>query len=182
MMPMEGMKKSFSEKDTAFMRLALEEAQKAAAAGDVPVGAVLVRRGADGSEQIQVIAAGHNTREAAHTALGHAEINVIAQGCEALSSWRLSDCTLYVTLEPCPMCAGSILASRIPRVVCGAKDPVAGAMGSVWAIHRHPIRTQAISVEYGCLEAECRAVLQTFFQKRRGCAACIERNGDEHDF
>lgn len=152
----------FSESDHAYMREALKEARRAAMDGDVPVGAILVETltGA-------ILACGRNTREVMQTALGHAEVNVIRDACESLGSWRLADCTLYVTLEPCPMCAGAILHARIPRVVCGCTDPVAGAMGSVWALHRHPVQNQHTRVEVGCLEEECREVLQEFFRARR---------------
>ena len=152
----------FTKADEAFMRIALEEAAMAAADGDVPVGAVLIKNTTQ-----EILATGRNTREVMQTALGHAEINAIHDACKALGAWRLEDCTLYVTLEPCPMCAGAILHARIPRVVCGAMDPVAGAMGSVWAIHRHPIENKHTSPEVGCLEEECRAILQDFFKTRR---------------
>ena len=152
----------FSPRDLAYMKLALDEAIAAGSAGDVPVGAVLV-------ENVTgvVLARGRNTREVAQTALGHAEINTISEGCHILGGWRLTDCTLYVTLEPCPMCAGAIMHARIPRIVCGAADPVAGAMGSVWALHRHPVENCHVRVEFGCMEDECRAVLQDFFRRRR---------------
>ena len=152
----------FDERDQAFMQMALEEAYHAGESGDVPVGAVLVETATG-----RILARGRNTREIAQTALGHAEVNAISEGCSVLGGWRLSDCTLYVTLEPCPMCAGAILHARIPRIVCGAADPVAGAMGSVWAIHRHPVESKHTRVEIGCLEAECRGLLQEFFRKRR---------------
>ena len=153
---------NFTDRDADYMRIAIEEARQAAEAGDVPVGAVLIEN-ATGA----ILAQGHNTREAGQTALGHAEINAIHDACAALDSWRLTDCTLYVTLEPCPMCAGAILHARIPRVVCGCSDPVAGAMGSVWAIHRHPVQNQHTRVEIGCLEKECREILQVFFRSKR---------------
>jgi tRNA(adenine34) deaminase len=152
----------FDEKDQTFMRIALEEAHRAGESGDVPVGAVLVETSTG-----RILARGRNTREVAQTALGHAELNAIADGCLALGGWRLADCTLYVTLEPCPMCAGAILHARIPRIVCGAADPVAGAMGSVWAIQRYPVESKHTAVEIGCLEAECRDLLQEFFRRRR---------------
>ena len=151
----------FTERDEQYMRIALEEARLAGEAGDVPVGAVLVD--ANG----HILAQGRNTREVAQTALGHAEINTISEGCATLGAWRLEGCTLYVTLEPCAMCAGAILHARIPRIVCGAVDPVAGAMGSVWALHRHPVASKHTAVEYGCLEAECKNILQAFFQSKR---------------
>ena len=156
------MSQSFTKADEAFMTLALEEARKAACEGDVPVGAVLVR-----NDTKEIIAKGRNTREVMGTALGHAEVNAISMACEALGSWRLEDCTLYVTLEPCPMCAGAILHARISRIVCGAMDPVAGAMGSVWAIHRHPVENKRVRFEQGCLEEACREILQEFFKSRR---------------
>lgn len=154
-------KQEFTPLDERFMRVALEEARMAGEVGDVPVGAVLV------DEQGSIVARGRNTREVARTALGHAEINVVSEGCTALESWRLSGCTLYVTLEPCPMCAGALLHARVSRVVCGASDPIAGAMGSVWALHRHPVQNMHTSVEFGCLESECKEILQRFFQGRR---------------
>ena len=152
----------FNAADEAYMRIALEEARRAGEAGDVPVGAVLVE-----TDTGKILALGRNTREVAQTALGHAELSVIAEGCTVLGGWRLADCTLYVTLEPCPMCAGAILHARIPRIVCGAADPVAGAMGSVWALHRYPVESKRTLVEMGCLESECRAILQDFFRRRR---------------
>ena len=151
---------AFSEADVSYMTLAVKEAQLAADAGDVPVGAVLVCNG-------EIVAAAHNTKEAHHTAIGHAEVNAITQACEKLDRWRLSDCTLYVTLEPCPMCAGAIMSARIPRVVVGAKDAAAGAMGSVWTVQQNPTPMGKCEVNYGCMEEECRRLLQIFFQKRR---------------
>ena len=153
---------TFTPRDETFMRVALEEARRAAEDGDVPVGAVLVEN-ATGT----ILARTRNTREVMQTALGHAEVNAIFDACAALRSWRLADCTLYVTLEPCPMCAGAILHARIPRVVFGSLDPVAGAMGSVWSLHRHPVQNPHTRVEVGCLEEECRKMLQDFFRTRR---------------
>lgn len=153
---------AFTEYDERMMRIALQEAHRAAEDGDVPVGAVLIQN-ATGA----ILAKGHNTREVLGTALGHAEINTIAEGCAVLGGWRLEDCTMYVTLEPCPMCGGAILHARIPRVVCGAADPVAGAMGSVWALHRHPVESKHTNVEFGCLENECKEILQDFFRGKR---------------
>lgn len=154
----------FTEQDLTCMELALEQARLAAEGGDVPVGAVLIRLSEDG---YTVLASGRNTREVEQTALGHAEVNAIRDGCRDASSWRLSECTLYVTLEPCPMCAGAILAARIGRVVCGTRDPIVGAMGSVWSLHSYPMQSTATTVEYGCREEECRALLQDFFKSRR---------------
>ena len=152
----------FSEFDERMMRIALLEAHRAAEDGDVPVGAVLIQN-AIGA----ILAKGRNTREVMGTALGHAEINAISEGCSILGGWRLEDCTLYVTLEPCPMCGGAILHARISRVICGAADPVAGAMGSVWALHRHPVENKHTKVEFGCLEEDCKEILQSFFRDRR---------------
>lgn len=156
------MSHTFTKTDESFMRMALEEARRAAEDGDVPVGAVLVQNGTG-----EILAHGRNTREVMQTALGHAEMNAISDACAALGSWRLEDCTLYVTLEPCPMCAGAILHARIPRIVCGAMDPVAGAMGSVWSLHRHPVESKHTRLETGCLEEACRHILQEFFKSRR---------------
>ena len=156
------MSHAFTKTDESCMRMALEEARRAAEDGDVPVGAILVQNATG-----EILARGRNTREVMRTALGHAEINAISEACAVLNSWRLEDCTLFVTLEPCPMCAGAILHARIPRVVCGAMDPVAGAMGSVWALHRHPVENKHTKLDVGCLEEECRTVLQDFFKNRR---------------
>ncbi len=152
----------FSQQDMELMAKALSEAQAAPAHQDVPVGAVLIdnRTGS-------ILAACHNTREKEGSALGHAEVSAIQAACEILGTWRLSDCTLYVTLEPCPMCAGAIMAARIPRVVCGAKDAVAGAMGSVWSLHTHPIEQVHTKIEFGCMETEATDLLRQFFAARR---------------
>ena len=153
----------FSERDQAFMRLAIEEAHLAEEAGDIPVGAVLVDNTSG-----RILARGHNTREIAQTALGHAEINVIREACTENGSWRLGGTTLYVTLEPCPMCAGAIVNARIPRVVFGAADPTVGAMGSVWNLCHHPYADLATAGgECGCLEDECKELMTGFFKKKR---------------
>ena len=145
--------------DEKWMRMALAEAQKAADEGETPVGAVLVAGG-------ELIAAGHNARETKHDVTSHAEMETIRAAASKKGDWRLSDMTLYVTLEPCPMCAGAILAARIPRVVYGAKDATAGAMGSVLNLPRYPlgIRPEVVS---GVLAEESRALLQSFFRSRR---------------
>ena len=154
---------TWTDQDVHYMNMALDLANEAATASDdVPVGAVLVNNATG-----EVVASGQNTREACQNALGHAEIQAINAACTAKGNWRLSDCTLYVTLEPCPMCAGAILHARIPRIVCGAKDPVAGAMGSIWTLHRHPTQKSITTVEYGCREDACREVLQAFFKNKR---------------
>ena len=156
------MNNRFSKDEVAFMKQAIEQAHLALEREDVPVGAVLVHEPTG-----KILAMGRNTREAEGHALGHAEINAIDQACRVTGNWRLSDCVLYVTLEPCPMCAGAILAARIPRVVCGAKDAVAGAMGSVWALQNHPVGTSHTQIVFGCLEDESKALLRGFFQKKR---------------
>ena len=145
--------------DQVFMDEALALAAEAAAEGEVPVGCVIVRDG-------QIVGRGRNRREKDRTALGHGEIEAISQACRTLGGWRLWECTLYVTLEPCPMCAGAIINARIPRVVYGASDTKSGACGSVCNLfsmdfNHHP------QVEKGVREAECAALLQTFFQNLR---------------
>ncbi len=152
--------KSVTESE-ACMRAALACAENAAAQGDIPVGAVIVRD-ADGS----ILASGYNTKERLHDASGHAEINAIRAACTALGRWRLDGCTLYVTMEPCPMCAGAVASARIKRVVFGVKDPNAGAFGSVFNLQKIP-GTPAISVESGVLEQTCREQLQRFFAQKR---------------
>lgn len=141
------------------MRLALELAAEAAAEGEVPVGAVVVREG-------QVVGTGRNRREMEKNALAHAEIEAIAMACRTLGGWRLSGCTLYVTLEPCPMCAGAIINARIDRVVQGTIDPKAGSCGSVVDLFALPYNHRP-EVVTGVLEEECREVLQRFFRHLR---------------
>lgn len=146
-------------RDEYYMSLALEEAKKAAAAGEVPVGAVIVR----GDE---VIAKAFNLRECRKNALCHAETLAIDRACDALGGWRLPGCELYVTLECCPMCAGACVNSRIERVVYGAKDPKAGALGSVADITSLPLNHR-FEVKSGVLENECSALLSDFFARLR---------------
>lgn len=144
-----------------FMRQALWEARKADEENEVPVGAVMVT-----SEQ-QVIAAAHNLREQRQDPTAHAEMLAIAQAAATRNSWRLDDCTLYVTLEPCPMCAGAILQARIPRVVYGAADPKAGAVDSLFSLlndDRLNHRSQVIS---GILAEACGEILTDFFRRQR---------------
>ena len=146
--------------DKDFMTLALELAKEAAAEGEVPVGCVITKDG-------QVVGRGRNRREVGKSALAHGEIEAIADACKNLGGWRLWECTLYVTLEPCPMCAGAIINARIPRVVFGASDKKCGACGSVCDLfsmdfNHHP------QVEKGVLETECGEILTDFFKKLRG--------------
>lgn len=147
------------EEDLRFMDEALALAQEAAADGEVPVGCVIVRRG-------EIVGRGRNRRETGKTALGHAEIEAISDACRNLGGWRLWECTLYVTLEPCPMCAGAIVNARIPRVVFGASDAKCGACGSVCDLfamdfNHHP------AVEKGVREEAAAALLSEFFQQLR---------------
>ena len=145
--------------DQEYMGLALQEAEKAAQLGEVPIGAVIVRDG-------EVIARAHNLRETGKNALGHAELLAIDQACKALGGWRLTRCTLYVTLEPCTMCAGAIVNARLPRVVFGARDPRAGACGSVCSLFDMPLGHRP-ALTQGVREEECRAILSQFFQQLR---------------
>ncbi|MDR0870006.1 MAG: tRNA adenosine(34) deaminase TadA [Planctomycetaceae bacterium] len=144
-----------------FMQLALAEARAAADEDEVPVGAVIVHR------QRGKIAAAHNRREQLHDPTAHAEMLAITQAAEALHSWRLDDCTLYVSLEPCPMCAGAILQARIPTVVYGAPDPKAGAVDSLFSMLNDSRLNHCCDVFSGILGGECGAVLTDFFRKQR---------------
>ena len=146
-------------RDEEFMTEAIREAEMAAKDGDVPVGAVLV---ADD----RVIARAHNEKEARQLATAHAEILCLERGCNDKNNWRLSDCTLYVTMEPCPMCAGALWSSRIGRIVYGVKDPVAGACGTVWSFADSPLHWKPETTSGVCAE-ECRALLTEFFKNRR---------------
>ncbi|EGR0891573.1 tRNA adenosine(34) deaminase TadA [Vibrio cholerae] len=150
----------FSAQDEQFMRRAIALATQAEAQGEVPVGAVLVRDG-------EIIAEGWNDSITNHDATAHAEIEVIRKAGKALSNYRLLDTTLYVTLEPCPMCAGALLHSRVKRIVYGAPDLKAGAAGTVMDLFSSQAAYHYATVEKGLLEEECRAQLQAFFQRRR---------------
>ncbi|PAS09155.1 tRNA adenosine(34) deaminase TadA [Vibrio cholerae] len=150
----------FSAQDEQFMRRAIVLAAQAEAQGEVPVGAVLVRDG-------EIIAEGWNGSITNHDATAHAEIEVIRKAGKALSNYRLLDTTLYVTLEPCPMCAGALLHSRVKRIVYGAPDLKAGAAGTVMDLFSSQAAYHYATVEKGLLEEECRAQLQAFFQRRR---------------
>ncbi|HZX39957.1 MAG TPA: tRNA adenosine(34) deaminase TadA [Streptomyces sp.] len=142
------------------MRLALAEAERAALSGDVPVGAVVLAK--DGS----LLAAGHNEREATGDPTAHAEVLAIRRAAALLGEWRLSGCTLVVTLEPCTMCAGAIVQSRVDRVVCGARDEKAGAAGSLWDVIRDRRLNHRPEVILGVLEQECAKQLTDFFRER----------------
>ena len=145
--------------DERFMREALALAREAAAEGEVPVGAVVVCGGA-------IVGRGRNRREQDKTALAHAELEAIAGACRTLGGWRLWQCTLYVTLEPCPMCRGAIINSRLKRVVYGARDPKAGCCGSLTDLFALPFNHHPV-IESGLLEEEAQALLQDFFAMMR---------------
>ena len=146
--------------DESGMRVALREAAASAEAGEVPVGCVIVHEGV-------VIARGHNQVESLQDATAHAEILAIGAASNALHSWRLGDCTLYVTLEPCAMCAGAIVLARLARLVYGAADPKAGACGSVLDVIHEPRLNHRVETTSGVLAEECGAVLREFFVRKR---------------
>ena len=142
--------------DEAFMELAIAEARKAQDLGEVPVGAVVVCDG-------EVVARGFNRRETWQDPTAHAELIAMRRAAEKLGSWRLVDCTVYVTLEPCPMCAGTIVNARIPRVVYGARDPKAGAVRTLYALLEDPRLNHRVEVRELCLADECGQLLTDFF-------------------
>jgi tRNA(adenine34) deaminase len=154
------MPERFFPLDEHFMRLALREAERALEHDDVPVGAVLVREG-------EVAGVGHNERELRQDPSAHAEMLAIREAARALGRWRLLDCVLYVTLEPCAMCAGAIVLARVPRVIFGASDPKAGAAGSVLDVLAEPRLNHRPEVSSGLLGAESAALLRGFFGSRR---------------
>lgn len=145
--------------DEDYMRMALDLAAEAAEEGEVPVGCVITL-------DDRVVGMGRNRREARKNALCHAELEAIDAACKALGGWRLWRCTLYVTLEPCPMCAGAIVNARIPRVVFGAADPKNGCCGSVVNLFALPLN-HSPALEKGVLEADCAAQLTAFFERLR---------------
>lgn len=148
------------ELDQHYMKMAIEEANKAAAKGEVPIGAVIVHNG-------EVIARAHNLRETSRNAVTHAELMAIQEACERLDNWRLEDTILYVTLEPCPMCAGAILQSRIPRVVYGARDPKAGCVDSLYRLLNDERFNHQCEVKENVLADECGGLLSQFFRDLR---------------
>ena len=154
------MSERFFPRDDYFMRLALREAERALEHDDVPIGAVLVREG-------EVLAAAHNERELRQDPTAHAEVIALREAARALGSWRMLDSVLYVTLEPCAMCAGAIVLARLPRVVFGAGDPKAGAAGSVLDVLGEPRLNHRPAVAGGLLAEECGALLSEFFASRR---------------
>ncbi|MDR4950257.1 tRNA adenosine(34) deaminase TadA [Neobacillus cucumis] len=147
-------------RDEYFMREAIKEAKKAEEINEVPIGAVLVMNG-------EIVARAHNLREIDQTAIAHAELLAIDQACRQTGSWRLEDSTLYVTLEPCPMCAGAIILSRVKRVVYGAKDPKGGCAGTLMNLLQDERFNHQCEVITGVLEAECGQMLSDFFRSIR---------------
>ena len=151
---------SVSPEDMRYMKEAIRQAKKAAALGDVPIGCVIVY-------QDKIIGRGYNRRMADKTVLAHAEILAMKKACKKMGDWRLEDCTMYVTLEPCPMCAGAIVQARIPRVVIGCMNPKAGCAGSVLdMLHEDGFNHQA-EVETGVLGEECSRMMKDFFKELR---------------
>ncbi len=150
---------SFSP-DEKYMGEALRQAEEAARCDEVPIGAVLVKGG-------KILSADRNRREELSDATAHAEILVLRQAGSLLGGWRLSGCTLYVTLEPCPMCAGAMVMARLGRLVYGTVDPKGGAAGTLYDLVRDKKLNHRLEVSSGILEAECAALLQSFFKKRR---------------
>jgi tRNA(adenine34) deaminase len=150
----------FFAKDEYFMRLAIREAERALEHDDVPIGAVVVRDG-------EVIGAGRNERELRSDPTAHAEVLALREAARALGSWRVLDSVLYVTLEPCAMCAGAIVLARVPRLVYGTVDPKAGAAGSVMNVLAEPKLNHRPQVDGGLLALECAALLTDFFASRR---------------
>ena len=146
-------------KDEKYMKEAIKQAKKAAKVGDVPIGCVIVY-------QDQIIARGYNKRNAKKTTLAHAELLAIEKASKKINDWRLEECTMYITLEPCQMCAGAIVNSRIERVVFGCYDKKAGAMGSVFDISEYPLNHK-YEISGGVLEEECAKILSDFFLKLR---------------
>ena len=154
--------------DFELMGLALAEAEQAAAEGEVPIGAVLVFAG-------EVVARAHNRRETDHDATAHAEMLVIREACRKLKRWRLTGATLYVTIEPCPMCAGALVMSRVDRLVYGSPDFRAGAVESIFNVVQHPSLNHRLAVTAGVRQDECAAAMQAFFRDRRRSAATDKR-------
>ncbi|MFO1019157.1 MAG: tRNA adenosine(34) deaminase TadA [Planctomycetales bacterium] len=143
-----------------WMRQALNQARRAFDEGEVPIGAIIVHEG-------RIIGEGYNQRETLHDPTAHAEMLALTQAAESLRSWRLLDCTLYVTLEPCPMCAGAIVQARIPRLIYGTRDPKAGACHSLYQITSDSRLNHQVYVGEGVLAEECAGILREFFQIQR---------------
>ena len=146
--------------DEKWMREALKQAAAAAEAGEVPVGAVIVQNG-------RILGRAHNQVEQLRDATAHAEMIALTQASESVGNWRLSGCVIYVTMEPCPMCAGALVLSRVSKIVYGADDPIAGACGTVFNIVAEPKLNHRIPVVKGILAEECGSTVREFFRKRR---------------
>ena len=146
--------------DEKYMRAALLQAKKASAIGEVPIGCVIVY-------EDKVIARGYNRRTVDQNVLSHAEINAIKKACKYMGDWRLEGCTMYVTLEPCPMCAGAIVQARIPRVVIGCMNPKAGCAGSILDMLHEERFNHQVETEIGILEEECSQTMKQFFRELR---------------
>lgn len=146
--------------DEKYMKEAIKQAKKAAAAGDVPIGCVIVK-------DDRIIARGYNKRNAKKTTLAHAELLAIEKASKKLGDWRLEECTMYITLEPCQMCAGAIVQARIPRVVVGAMNKKAGCAGSVLDLFQVEAFNHQVELEKGILEEECSSMLSVFFKELR---------------
>jgi len=156
------------KEEERFMREAIKQAKKAAALGEVPIGCVLVCDG-------EIVARGYNRRNTDKTTLAHAEVAVIKKASRKFQDWRLEHCTLYVTLEPCPMCAGAIVQARIPKVVAGCMNPKAGCAGSVLNILRTPGLNHMVEFKSGVLEEDCSKLLRDFFRELRQKDRKIEK-------
>jgi tRNA(adenine34) deaminase len=154
--------------DLVFMRLALDEAARAPSLGEVPIAALIVRDN-------QVLAQAHNCRELWQDPTAHAEVIAIRAAATMLGTWRLTETTLYVTVEPCSMCIGAIILARIPRVVFGAWDPKAGACGSLFNLSSEPKLNHRVAVTGGILEQECQALIQNFFKQLRGASSATNQ-------
>ena len=146
--------------DEKYMNIAIDEAKKAAVLGEVPIGAIIVHQG-------EIIGVGHNLRETSQNATTHAEMIAIQEACAKIGSWRLEETTMYVTLEPCPMCAGAILQSRIPRVVYGARDMKAGCVDSLYRLLQDERFNHTCEVTEGILAETCGKLLTDFFRELR---------------
>lgn len=157
---MEGIHLSVDQSDERFMRMAIDQAFIAEENGDVPIGCVIVHQG-------RVIAKGYNQREQLHDPTAHAEIVALTQASDYIGNWRLEGCTIYVTLEPCPMCAGALVLGRLDRLVYGTDDPKTGAVRSLYNIVQDPRLNHRLTVTSGVLQEDCQKQLQDFFKRRR---------------
>lgn len=153
-------KEEWMKEDIKFMREALKQAKKAEAIAEVPIGCVIVYRG-------KIIGRGYNKRNQQGSTLAHAELLAISKASKKLGDWRLEDCTMYVTLEPCPMCAGAIVQARIPKVMIGAMNPKAGCAGSILNLLEERRFNHQVETKRGLLEEECQILLKEFFQNLR---------------